>query len=63
MTGAGWGGCTVSLVESTKVMSLLTAVRDGYYAPNPAKASRTKQALFGTQPGIGAMIYVDEVSS
>lgn len=59
MTGAGWGGCCVSLVESSKVMTLLTKVRDKYYAPNPARASHSKEALFGTQPGGGAAIYVD----
>lgn len=59
MTGAGWGGCTVSLVESKNILSLLTKVRDAYYSPNPAKARQVKEALFATQPGTGAVIYVD----
>ncbi|KAK7492529.1 hypothetical protein BaRGS_00016195 [Batillaria attramentaria] len=59
MTGAGWGGCCVSIVEASRVMTLLTKVRDGYYSPDPARAPHTKEALFGTQPGGGAAIYVD----
>jgi hypothetical protein len=42
-------------------MSMLTYVRDKYYSPNPAKALHTKEALFGTQPGFGAMIYKEHV--
>lgn len=57
MTGAGWGGCGVSLVESKSIMSVLTKVRDAYYTPDPARAPLTKQALFATQPGNGAEIY------
>jgi len=58
MTGAGWGGCVVSLVPSDSVMSLLTAVRDNYYKLAPKKFERVKEALFATTPGDGAAFYI-----
>lgn len=58
MTGAGWGGCAVSLVKSSDVLSLLTTVRDRYYLPDPKKALLIKEALFGTEPGGGAAVYI-----
>ncbi|KAL8587492.1 hypothetical protein ACOMHN_000898 [Nucella lapillus] len=59
MVGAGWGGCVVSLVDAQQTDTLLTKIRDKYFLPNPAKAPHVAEAHFATQPGPGAMIYVD----
>ena len=58
MTGAGWGGCVVSLVTSESVEPLLAALRENYYVPEPRKFERVKEALFATTPGDGAAFYV-----
>ncbi|CAG5116544.1 unnamed protein product [Candidula unifasciata] len=60
MTGAGWGGCTVSLVRTESTVPLLAGVRDDYYKPNPAKMAKAKEALFATIPAGGAAYYVFE---
>jgi N-acetylgalactosamine kinase len=60
MTGAGWGGCAVSIVKSDSVLPLLTGVRDSYYTPNPARKAKVQEALFATTPGAGAAYYTFE---
>lgn len=32
LTGAGWGGCTVSLVENDKVEKFMEDMKGSYYA-------------------------------
>lgn len=56
LTGAGWGGCTVSLVPIASLNDFMKAVRDGYYAADPDRLSRVSESLFATQPGSGAAI-------
>ena len=58
LTGAGWGGCAVSLVASDQVQSFLKQLHDNYYAKNSTRLSRVKDSLFATQPGGGACIYI-----
>lgn len=60
LTGAGWGGCAVSMVPSERVESFLQAVRDAYYLPDPRRAAMEKQSLFVTKPGGGAAIFLEE---
>ncbi|XP_037539533.1 N-acetylgalactosamine kinase [Nematolebias whitei] len=60
LTGAGWGGCAVSMVPSQKVESFLQAVRDAYYTPDPQRAAMEKQSLFVSKPGGGAAILLEE---
>ncbi|XP_013876979.1 N-acetylgalactosamine kinase [Austrofundulus limnaeus] len=60
LTGAGWGGCAVSMVPSQKVEAFLQAVRDAYYTPDPRRAAMEKQSLFVTKPGSGAAIFLEE---
>lgn len=60
LTGAGWGGCAVSMVPCEKVDSFLQAVRKAYYLPDPRKAAMEKQSLFVTKPGGGAAIFLEE---
>ncbi|XP_068672101.1 N-acetylgalactosamine kinase-like isoform X1 [Montipora foliosa] len=56
LTGAGWGGCTVSLVPAAVLDDFLRIVRDGYYATDPDRISRVSESLFATQPGSGAAV-------
>ena len=56
LTGAGWGGCTVSLVPAAAVNDFMRTVQDGYYAADPERLNRVAESLFATQPGSGAAI-------
>lgn len=60
LTGAGWGGCAVSMVPNEKVESFLQAVRESYYLPDPRRAAMEKQSLFVSKPGGGAAILLQE---
>lgn len=57
MTGAGWGGCAVSIVKSGNILPLLTGTRDDYYKPTPARMAKVTESLFATTPGDGAAFY------
>ncbi|CAB1423805.1 unnamed protein product [Pleuronectes platessa] len=59
LTGAGWGGCAVSMVPNEKVDSFLNAVREAYYLPDPRRAAIEKQSLFVTKPGGGAAVFLE----
>uniref|UniRef100_A0A8C5ARF7 Galactokinase 2 n=1 Tax=Gadus morhua TaxID=8049 RepID=A0A8C5ARF7_GADMO len=60
LTGAGWGGCAVSMVPSDKVESFIRTVRETFYAPEPRRAAMEKQSLFVSKPGGGATIFIEE---
>lgn len=60
LTGAGWGGCAVSMVPVEKVDGFLKAVREGFYLNDPRRAAMEKQSLFVTKPGGGAAIFIEE---
>lgn len=60
LTGAGWGGCAVSMVPGEKVDSFIQAVREAYYLPDPRRAAMEKQSLFVSKPGGGAVIFLEE---
>lgn len=60
LTGAGWGGCAVSMVPSEKAESFLLAVRESYFLPDPRRAAMEKQSLFVSKPGGGAAILLEE---
>ncbi|XP_022100857.1 N-acetylgalactosamine kinase-like isoform X1 [Acanthaster planci] len=57
LTGAGWGGCAVSMVPSEIVDDFISKVQAGYYAANPKLQCRVKESLFATEPGNGANIF------
>ncbi|XP_029910584.1 N-acetylgalactosamine kinase [Myripristis murdjan] len=59
LTGAGWGGCAVSMVPNERVESFLQAVREAYYNPDPRRAAMEKQSLFVSGPGGGAAIFLE----
>jgi galactokinase len=61
LTGAGWGGCTVSLVPKDKQETFFKTVRDEYYAKyRPQALGHIEDVLFATQPGQGAFVYIPE---
>lgn len=60
LTGAGWGGCAVSMVPSGRVESFIQAVREAYFAPDARRAAMEKQSLFVSKPGGGATVFIQE---
>lgn len=60
LTGAGWGGCAVSMVPSENVESFLQAVRESYFLPDPRRTAVEGQSLFVSKPGGGAAILLEE---
>ena len=58
LTGAGWGGCAVSLVPADKVDTFLDKLKHGYYAKIEQRTQvKIGDALFSTEPGAGAEVY------
>jgi len=60
MTGAGWGGCVISLVETSHVNAFCDHVRTKYYATLPAEAIGGRaepEYLFVTTPSAGSNVY------
>ena len=56
LTGAGWGGCTVSLVPTSLVSSFLEQVKARYFDNNEIRQSKVQESLFATKPGSGAAV-------
>ncbi|XP_004396594.1 PREDICTED: N-acetylgalactosamine kinase isoform X4 [Odobenus rosmarus divergens] len=59
LTGAGWGGCTVSLVPADKLTSFLANVHEAYYQRSDRNVTSEKQSLFATKPGGGALVFLE----
>ncbi|XP_031227626.1 N-acetylgalactosamine kinase isoform X4 [Mastomys coucha] len=59
LTGAGWGGCTVSLVPADVLPSFLASVHEAYYQGNTSRLAREKHSLFATKPGGGALVFLE----
>ncbi|XP_005304061.2 N-acetylgalactosamine kinase isoform X2 [Chrysemys picta bellii] len=59
LTGAGWGGCTVSMVPSDKLSTFLTNVKEAYYKSNDQRLALEKNSLFATKPGSGALVFLE----
>lgn len=61
LTGAGWGGCTISLIHKKDLDSFLCKVIQNYYQ-NYLKLNidnmNYSNILFATQPGSGSLIYI-----
>ncbi|XP_028414365.1 N-acetylgalactosamine kinase-like [Dendronephthya gigantea] len=60
LTGAGWGGCTVSMVPIDRLDAFLKKVRSEYYSNDPAKMAVIDQSLFATSPGGGAAVLTSK---
>ncbi|KAK9767978.1 galactokinase [Basidiobolus ranarum] len=59
LTGAGWGGCTVSLVREDQVEAFISGIKQDYYAkhfPNLSE-SQLDNLIFPSRPSNGAYIY------
>ena len=56
LTGAGWGGCAVSLVREAEADTFMAAVATGYYELAPERKKLVEVALFATKPGPGAAV-------
>ncbi|KAM6201219.1 N-acetylgalactosamine kinase isoform 1-T1 [Rhynchocyon petersi] len=59
LTGAGWGGCTVSIVPTEKLSGFLANVQEAYYQKSDRSAVLEKQNLFATKPGGGALVFLE----
>lgn len=59
LTGAGWGGCAVSIVPASSLKSFLEAIASKYYDVSCPKLGgrMLEEVLFATKPGRGAAIY------
>lgn len=59
LTGAGWGGCAVSIVPATSLKSFLEVIESKFYDVSCPKLSGKKleDVVFATKPGRGAAIY------
>ncbi|XP_007479998.1 N-acetylgalactosamine kinase isoform X5 [Monodelphis domestica] len=59
LTGAGWGGCAVSLVPTDKLPDLLANVQEAYYQSKKGRLAVEKPCLFATKPGGGALVFLE----
>jgi galactokinase len=61
LTGAGWGGCSVSLVAKDKVESFIEALKEKYYFKRYPEWKNSENALdgilFASPAEIGATIF------
>ena len=59
LTGAGWGGCAVALVEAARARELIEGLRRGFYAerlPPAELEARLPRLAFATRPAGGARL-------
>lgn len=52
-TGAGWGGCTVSLVDETQVDAFIAKIKAGYGPYLDLGGEELQQVIFATKPSSG----------
>jgi galactokinase len=53
-SGAGWGGCTVSLVAEGDVESFIEKVKNAYPPFKNLEGERLNEVIFATKPSSGA---------
>lgn len=56
LTGAGWGGCVVSLVSEEKREEVMSKLWEEYYKKVPSRMDNLEASLFVTKPGPGAAL-------
>lgn len=54
VTGAGWGGCTVSLVKEDQVETFAAKLKEEYAPYRELSEERMKEIVFATKPSSGA---------
>ncbi|KAJ3560395.1 hypothetical protein NP233_g10869 [Leucocoprinus birnbaumii] len=57
LTGAGWGGCTVSLVAEDQVDSFIRKIKETYPAYKDIEGDKLNEVIFATRPSSGACVY------
>ncbi|KAH7913500.1 ribosomal protein S5 domain 2-type protein [Hygrophoropsis aurantiaca] len=57
VTGAGWGGCTVSLVDATQVDSFIAKIKASYGPYKDLEGDALREVIFATKPSSGACVY------
>ncbi len=58
MTGAGWGGCTVSMVPKQNLKAFMDALEQHYYQGRLPDGQQLDQVLFSSEPGCGAAVLL-----
>ena len=56
LTGAGWGGCMVALVEDAKVESYIAAIKTAYYGAKFPELADLGSTIFASKPSAGAAV-------
>lgn len=54
VTGAGWGGCTISLVAENKVDDFIQKLKETYPPYKNLEGDALNEVIFATKPGRGA---------
>lgn len=54
LTGAGWGGCTVSLVPEDQVEAFIQTIGQTFRPHNNLTAEQLHEVIFATKPSEGA---------
>ncbi|KAF7793755.1 hypothetical protein EIP86_004874 [Pleurotus ostreatoroseus] len=57
LTGAGWGGCTISLVPEDDVENFIKKVKAAYPPFRDLEGEKLHEAIFATRPASGAFVF------
>ncbi|KAG2347850.1 Galactokinase [Suillus weaverae] len=57
LTGAGWGGCTVSLVHREDAEAFIMHVKKKYVSYEGMSEEDLASCVFATEPGMGACVF------
>jgi galactokinase len=56
LTGAGWGGCAVSLIPNNILDSFLSKIKTDYYSKSARLEEQFSNAAFATKPSNGIQL-------
>jgi len=57
LTGAGWGGCIVALVQQEAAADFIESLKTAYYGSLGLDAAKLNTTVFVTKPGQGASVW------
>merc|ERR1712154_426293 len=57
LTGAGWGGCIVALVNQGAADDFIESLKTAYYGDMGLEREKLDSAIFVTKPGQGASVW------